>query len=234
MQVRLRTDYRLHLLVAILLLQTYGCGLGSSSNATNNIHQGEVIEITVKGKEYSIPPNLEFDNQVWVRESDDPESIVAGVTYTYIGNKAGIKIRYHQWPDISEIKETIDTLRRKGPKSLWKIDGKCLCILQTGAWVERMVDFERSGREYGTYKSSYENGVLKFSGRKEDDIRHGPAKGYYPDGSLWWKGVYRDAAIQLSETIFFDRDGSEIEDMYINEKEDEFYLWKDMSVTFDK
>lgn len=189
------------------------------------------IEIDFRGKQYTVPANLEFNGKMWIRESENPRNNPFVLEYDYFGADRNAKVRYSQWPEASDFKESLSTYQRKDEQSPWRMNGKYRYLLKSGVWSEKTLgDPEQGGRAHGPYQYSYENGALKFSGQLFEDIEDGSAKGYYPDGSLWWSGVFEHARLTWDKTHFFLPDGNEMEGLDHEAKEVQYQLWKDMSV----
>lgn len=203
---------------------------GDSSSAARDSEQAGSLEVDFRGKQYTIPTTLKFNNKVWVRESEEPRNNPFVLEYDYYGEDRNVKVRYSQWPEVSDFKESLSTYHRKDEQSPWKKKGKYRYLLKSGVWREITLDPEDGGRANGPYHFSYENGAIKFSGKLIADVESGSAKGYYPDGSLWWSGVFESAAIQWDKTHFFHRDGNEMKGLTRKAKEKQYQLWKNMSV----
>lgn len=214
--------------VCLLVVSQFGCRNEVEIEGDMASQRDLTIHRTVQGQDFKMPARLEFDGETWTRSGEIDAKTSGIVTCDYFGDDPNTKLRYSQWPKQFNLKETLSKEVRSDQVSTWEKSGKQRLVTWDGVWREYTADAELGGIPNGPYQYSYEDGALKFSGHERDFSRVGPAKGFYPDGELWWKGEFVDDSPEYPSMQFWSRDGNEMKDLDLEEKRDQYHLWNDM------
>ena len=213
----------------IITFLATGCETDCLERLAKTHTQDGDITIPHEGSDVCIPSEIKFNDRTWIRSDVNPANTIPSIEYDYKGKDPNIKIRYSLGPADSDLNYSFTTYKRDDLKSPWKMNGRYTAVMKSGAWKE-MTFATTLPRPSGPYRYSYRNGTVKFSGDLKDGSIIGPAKGFYSDGSLWWKGNYSDGDIDLDSILFYEKDGREKEIRDREEAYYEFERWSKLSV----
>lgn len=214
--------------VCLSLTSLLGCGQKPVDDIEAANKAGKAIFVKGQEQGFKFQDQLEFNGQTWVRSSEMHTSSIGVVRWYYLGSDPNTRLCYAQWPRGHELKEVFSIECRDNDRSAWTFCEKQKIVRWDGVWHEHTADENQYGMFDGPYFYSYENGVLKFSGYELDFMKVGPAEGYYPDGTLWWKGEYDDDSPLFDEMRFWGPDGNEMKDLKQDEKLEQYDRWREM------
>lgn len=166
--------------------------------------------IAVLGEErFSFPSELRFCDTQWKRSNDDPIflSSPSGVQFRYESTRCDDTLEYFQGTSNCDTCWSL-AIQHKNKNETKGSAREKLLIRSSRKWDILYTPLYK-GKFEGEMRYFYMDGTKKLVVNAQRGELHGTANAYRPDGTLWWRGVYKNNELDFDTVQVFGRNGDE-------------------------